>query len=250
MENRIKSLLKKTALYSIYHKYDCYKIAKRNARKELYKRWVELPLLRGFAQIGNHCNIGQNSTLVPKNIYMEDYSRIQNQVNMISHRGKLIIKKYAAVSSGCTIVPGAHVPTVGLPQFLSTLHINDVDSTIVINEDSWIGTNSILLSHCSIGRGSVVAAGSVVTKPVPPYAVVAGNPAKIIACRFSIDQIIEHEKKLYPIEERMSRTDLEELFKSSFDGKRSIGTSEISDENKAILEKEKNRIGIKDYSQE
>ena len=55
----------------------------------------------------------------------------------------------------------------------------------VIEDDCWIASNSIILAGVRIGRGSIVAAGSVVTKDVPPYAVVAGNPARIIKMRES-----------------------------------------------------------------
>ena len=201
-----------------------------------------------FGKIGDHCNFGYGATMNPQNIYMDDYSRIQNHLNFISYKGKLIVKKYAAVGAGCTIIPGDHVPTVGVPQYLAGhLHINDVDGEIVIGEDAWVGAGTILLSHCSIGRGAVVAAGAVVSKPVPPYAVVAGVPAKIIATRFTIDQILQHESELYPVEERMSQTELEEVFNEYFQGKKSIGKSEMSEEDRMRLEKEKCELGILTY---
>ncbi len=55
---------------------------------------------------------------------------------------------------------------------------------IVIADDVWIGSNSIILSGVCLGQGSIVAAGSVVTKDVPPYAIVGGVPAKVIKYRF------------------------------------------------------------------
>lgn len=51
---------------------------------------------------------------------------------------------------------------------------------IIIEDDVWIGANSVILQGVHIGTHSVVAAGAVVTKDVPPYTVVAGNPAKVI----------------------------------------------------------------------
>ncbi|MBT2724003.1 acyltransferase [Bacillus sp. ISL-46] len=54
---------------------------------------------------------------------------------------------------------------------------------IFIEDDCWIGTGAIILDGVRIGRGSVVAAGSVVTKDIPPYSIVAGIPAKIIKSR-------------------------------------------------------------------
>jgi acetyltransferase-like isoleucine patch superfamily enzyme len=51
---------------------------------------------------------------------------------------------------------------------------------IVIDDDVWIGGNAVILPGVHIGRHSVVGAGSVVTKDVPPYTVVAGNPARVL----------------------------------------------------------------------
>lgn len=51
---------------------------------------------------------------------------------------------------------------------------------IIIKNKAWIGFNSIILKGVTIGEGAIVGAGSVVTKDVPDFAVVAGNPAKII----------------------------------------------------------------------
>lgn len=64
---------------------------------------------------------------------------------------------------------------------------------IVVEDDVWIGHGSLILSPARIGRGAIVAAGSVVFKDVPRYAIVGGNPAKLLKMRFSPEQIIEHE---------------------------------------------------------
>lgn len=61
---------------------------------------------------------------------------------------------------------------------------------ITIGNDVWIGANTIILPSChAIGNGAIIGAGSVVTKDVPPYTIVAGNPAKIIRMRFNPKQI-------------------------------------------------------------
>ncbi|ELB2930005.1 CatB-related O-acetyltransferase, partial [Vibrio alginolyticus] len=60
---------------------------------------------------------------------------------------------------------------------------------VEIGNDVWIGANSTILSGIKIGNGAVVAAGSVVTKNVPPYAVVGGNPAEVIKYRLNETQI-------------------------------------------------------------
>ncbi|HET6313935.1 MAG TPA: DapH/DapD/GlmU-related protein, partial [Chloroflexia bacterium] len=56
---------------------------------------------------------------------------------------------------------------------------------IVVEDDCWLGSGAIFLDGVTVGRGSVVAAGSVVTRPVPAYSIVAGVPAKVIGRRGS-----------------------------------------------------------------
>ena len=77
------------------------------------------------------------------------------------------------------------------------------------------------------------------TKEIPPYAVVAGSPAKIIASRFSIPQIIKHEAILYSPEERMKKETLEELFDKYYKDKRFLGTDNISETDLERLKKVK-----------
>jgi len=66
--------------------------------------------------------------------------------------------------------------------------------SVHIGDDVWVGFGSIILSGVSIGRGAIVAAGSVVTKSVSNYAIVAGNPAHEIGARLAPDQQIAHER--------------------------------------------------------
>jgi acetyltransferase-like isoleucine patch superfamily enzyme len=76
-------------------------------------------------------------------------------------------------------------------------------SRIDIGHDVWIGFGAVLLSGVDIGRGAIIAAGSVVMSSVAPYDIVAGNPAKPIGRRFTNDQIAAHEAILYdPARER------------------------------------------------
>ncbi len=229
-------------------------IGKENVKvwDEVMTRFVTSLDPSNFAAREKHSDmgIGYESMLNPQNMYLENYCRVQDHLNFISYKGKLKVKKYAAVGSGCIIIPGDHVPTVGVPQYLAgKLHINDVDGEIEVGEDAWVGAGTILLSHCKIGRGAVVAAGAVVSKPVPPYAVVAGIPAKIIATRFSIEQILQHEASLYPTEERMTKEELEFLFDENYQGKKSIGKSDMAEEDKIKLRLAKEELGMPIYSE-
>ncbi len=200
-----------------------------------------------YAKSGPNTQLFGPLTLEPQCIELDDYTRLQPGVRVINSGGKLVVKKFSAVGAGVTIIASEHVPTVGIPQFLSTLHINDTESTVVIEEDVWVGAESILLSHSHIGRGAVVAAGSVVTKPIPPYAVVAGSPAKIIKVRFTKEQIIAHEAILYPPQERMNPAELEALFETTYKGLGTIGVTDMSPEDYTTLCESKELMGIKNY---
>lgn len=68
-------------------------------------------------------------------------------------------------------------------------------NSITIGNDVWVGHGAILLGGINIGNGVIIAAGSVVTKDVPPYAIVAGTPAKVLKFRFD-EQVIEEIKAL------------------------------------------------------
>lgn len=54
-----------------------------------------------------------------------------------------------------------------------------------MGDDVWIGENAIVCSGVTIGQGAIVAAGAIVTKDIEPYAIVGGNPAKVIKYRFN-----------------------------------------------------------------
>jgi acetyltransferase-like isoleucine patch superfamily enzyme len=92
---------------------------------------------------------------------------------------------------------------VGVPIRHAT-HIEDPErpirpvDVIEIEDDVWIGYGAVILSGIRIGRGAIIAAGSVVTSGVPPYSIVGGNPAKVVGRRFHADADIEaHERMLY-----------------------------------------------------
>ncbi|RMF50089.1 MAG: antibiotic acetyltransferase [Anaerolineae bacterium] len=65
---------------------------------------------------------------------------------------------------------------------------------VVIGHDVWIGRDSLILSGVTVGNGAVIAARSVVTSNVPPYAIAGGNPARILRSRFTTEQIAALEK--------------------------------------------------------
>ncbi len=108
---------------------------------------------------------------------------------------KVTLGKYVMLAPRVMIVGADHridlpgTPTIfaGRPELHET----------VIEDDAWIGAGCIVMAGVRIGRGSVIAAGSVVTKDVPPYEIHGGIPAKLIRPRFSDDADREkHDRML------------------------------------------------------
>lgn len=111
------------------------------------------------------------------------------------------VGRYCSISKGVKALNANHpIEEVCLtPYFYNKslgFEVKDVPrSQLNIGHDVWIGYGSIILSKCtSIGNGAVIGAGSVVTKDVPAYAIVAGNPAKVIRYRFEPKICEEIEK--------------------------------------------------------
>lgn len=70
------------------------------------------------------------------------------------------------------------------------------DADVHIDDGVWVGCNVTILKGVHIGTGAVIAAGSVVVKDVPSYAIVGGVPAKVLKYRFSEEDILEHERMI------------------------------------------------------
>lgn len=87
------------------------------------------------------------------------------------------------------------------------------DEPVIIDEDVWVGTGAIILKGVHIGRGAIVAAGAVVTKDVPPYSIVGGVPAKVLKFRWTSDGILKHEEILYPLDKRITESELNQILR-------------------------------------
>lgn len=126
--------------------------------------------------------LGEHSTI-------EEFSTVNNGV------GKVLIGKNSIIGIGSVIIGPVQIgDNVMLAQNIVVSGLNHgyhdiktppkeqaiTSSLITISDNVWIGANSVITSGVTIGRHSVVGAGSVVTKNVPDFCVVAGNPAKII----------------------------------------------------------------------
>jgi maltose O-acetyltransferase len=85
------------------------------------------------------------------------------------------------------LIGGDHASKrIDIPMFNQEKNDDDIknlESNIIIEDDVWVGAGSIILKGVRIGKGSIIGAGSIVTKTIDPYSVVVGNPAKKIRSR-------------------------------------------------------------------
>lgn len=156
-----------------------------------------------------------NSTFQHNNLVCEYAILSKVQMNNYSYVGVRSQVKNAMIGSFCSIAPDCIIGLGAHPmKYVSTHPVfyarkghwdfepaNNVFyeeyKKISIGNDVWVGARAVIVDGVSIGNGAIIAAGAVVTKDVPPYAIVGGVPAKIIKYRFSKDIINELESSLW-----------------------------------------------------
>jgi acetyltransferase-like isoleucine patch superfamily enzyme len=150
-----------------------------------------------------------------ENVYMYDDTNIFSNALIIAVWAKFIMKKNSGAAEGLTVITSNHTFKVGV-YFKSLMNKEEVAYDVLVEEDVWLAANVTLLAGVTIGRGAIVGAGSVCRKSVPPYAIAVGNPAKITGFKFSPEEIVLHEKALYPKNERMNVDVLEKNYNKYF----------------------------------
>jgi phosphonate metabolism protein (transferase hexapeptide repeat family) len=144
------------------------------------------------ATLGRYTEIGARTSFVESSL--GDYSYVVNDSNVIY----TTIGKFCSIAAHTRINPGNH-PMHRASQshftYRAAAYFDDAEDeagffdwrrshAVTIGHDVWIGHGAIILAGRSVGTGAVIAGGAVVTKDVPDYTIVAGNPARVIRRRF------------------------------------------------------------------
>lgn len=132
-----------------------------------------------------------------KNISIGHDTFIGKKSTIYATLAPVIIGNYVLIGPEVMIITGNHrTDIIGeyMAKVTNEMKLPENDQPIIIEDDVWIGARAIILKGVRIGRGSVVAAGTIVTKDIPPYTVYLGfNKSKP---RFNSEEIIQHEKIL------------------------------------------------------
>lgn len=133
-----------------------------------------------------------------------DYKKVEigrysyGELNVVDFGEGCLLKigNFVSIAQQVTFILNAehNIRTISTyPYKTKMLKITDQEAygkgDIIVADDVWIGYGATILSGIQIGQGAIIAAGAVVTKDVPPYAIVGGSPAKIISYRFSQETI-------------------------------------------------------------
>ena len=144
-------------------------------------------------------NLNWKNILSSKNLehvaYLGNYSYGNIDVYRYSqYDGKIRIGHFCSIASDVSFLLGGGHNYKTISSFpFKAIFDNEGEALskgdIVLEDDVWIGYHATVLSGVHIGQGAVIAAGAVVTKDIPPYAIVGGVPAKVIKYRFNPDTI-------------------------------------------------------------
>ncbi|MEW9891754.1 MAG: CatB-related O-acetyltransferase [Candidatus Symbiodolus clandestinus] len=138
---------------------------------------------------------------------------------------------YVQIAAGAIFMIGANnthnsslISTYPFLESECLQHSHQAQGDTIIGHDSWIGTGALILPGITLGNGSIIGSGSVVTKDIPPYTFAAGNPAKVISQRFSDQEVSEllalqwwhwPEKKVQALKANIQRNDVYQLVVAS-----------------------------------
>lgn len=156
-------------------------------RRGMYKIIV-MPFKKAMLdKCGKKVYIGENTDITYKNVVVGNHVSIGKNAVFMSTRAKIIIKDHVMFAPNVFVITGGHRTDVK-GKFMDEIKDEDKilenDQDIIFEGDNWIGANAIILKGVTVGKGAVIAAGSVVTHDVEPYSISGGIPCKTIKMRF------------------------------------------------------------------
>lgn len=149
----------------------------------------------------------------PKRIKVGKASYGEIKIVAFNTVSKIVIGDYCSLAQDVKFILDADHNTKTISSYpfkVKLTHNSLFEATskgdIIVDDDVWIGYGATIMSGVHIGQGAVVAAGAVVTKDVPPYAIVGGVPAKVLKYRFDQEMIEELLKVDYS---KLTKEDIE-----------------------------------------
>lgn len=166
-----------------------------------FYHFIKMPLVKSmFSSCGKNVIIGDKGKFTYSHISIGNDVSIGEFAYFMCKIAHIHIGNHVMFGPHVFMITGSHrIDLVGryMKSIKETEKKPENDQDIIIADDVWIGANAMILKGVTIGEGAVVAAGSVVTKDVVPYTVVAGIPAKKIKDRFSEEELRMHKEMLY-----------------------------------------------------
>lgn len=166
----------------------------------------------------NYTKVGNIFPMEKVSVGKFTYGRL-NIYTYYNDQESLIIGNYCSIASSVKfILSGEHnYHRVSTYPFKREVISGEFEALckgpIIIKDDVWIGEGSIIMSGVTVGQGAIIAAGTIVTKDIPPYAIVGGVPAKIIKYRFNQELIGQLIKLDYSkLDKNFIRTHEEDLY--------------------------------------
>jgi acetyltransferase-like isoleucine patch superfamily enzyme len=155
---------------------------------------VQKYILKNVAVHGQDITIGEGfSACGYKNIYFGNHIYIGPHATFLAAEAKIQIGDYVMFGPEVMIITGNH-RTVVVGRIMNKVHekLPENDQDVIIEKDVWVGARAIILKGVTIGEGSVIAAGAIVLKDVPPYSIYI-NKDKILP-RFTEEELRMHKK--------------------------------------------------------
>lgn len=189
----------------------CFKLSYKSIRARYFNRRDKWGAIGEGSVIHNPSMVSGR-----QNIYIGNNVNIDWNNVLYVTKGRLIIKDNCIIAIGCTIITDNHKPQLG-ERLKDRGNDNLEGGEIVLNEDVWLGANVTLLSGVNIGRGAILGAGTCLKgKQIPPYAIVIGNPGRVIGFKMTPEEIIKHESFLYDENDRLSLSVLEKNYREFY----------------------------------